>query len=63
MKKILLVFGTSPEAIKMPPPVKSFQGQNQTFKTKVCVTASNRVFKGLDAGNKIILGFCEILNK
>lgn len=42
MKKILLVFGTRPEAIKMAPLVKAFQEQNQEFQTKVCVTAQHR---------------------
>lgn len=42
MKKILLVFGTRPEAIKMAPLVKAFQAQHQTFETKVCVTAQHR---------------------
>jgi UDP-N-acetylglucosamine 2-epimerase (non-hydrolysing) len=42
MKKILLVFGTRPEAIKMAPLVKAFQKQNQDFQTKVCVTAQHR---------------------
>ena len=42
MKKILLVFGTRPEAIKMAPLVKAFHEQNQYFETKVCVTAQHR---------------------
>jgi UDP-N-acetylglucosamine 2-epimerase (non-hydrolysing) len=42
MRKILLVFGTRPEAIKMAPLVKAFQEQNQDFQTKVCVTAQHR---------------------
>ncbi len=42
MKKILLVFGTRPEAIKMAPLVKAFQKKNQEFETKVCVTAQHR---------------------
>jgi len=42
MKKILMVFGTRPEAIKMAPLVKAFQEQNQDFQTKVCVTAQHR---------------------
>ena len=41
MKKILLVFGTRPEAIKMAPLVKFFQADNY-FETKVCVTAQHR---------------------
>jgi len=42
MKKILLVFGTRPEAIKMAPLVKAFQAYPETFVTKVCVTAQHR---------------------
>jgi UDP-N-acetylglucosamine 2-epimerase (non-hydrolysing) len=42
MKKILLVFGTRPEAIKMAPLVKAFLEQNLAFQTKVCVTAQHR---------------------
>jgi UDP-N-acetylglucosamine 2-epimerase (non-hydrolysing) len=42
MRKILLVFGTRPEAIKMAPLVKAFKEQNQDFQTKVCVTAQHR---------------------
>ena len=41
MKKILLVFGTRPEAIKMAPLVKAFQ-KDMNFETKVCVTAQHR---------------------
>jgi len=42
MKKILLVFGTRPEAIKMAPLVKEFQKYPEKFYTKVCVTAQHR---------------------
>lgn len=42
MKKILIVFGTRPEAIKMAPLVKVFQNHTKDFKTKVCVTAQHR---------------------
>ena len=42
MKKILLVFGTRPEAIKMAPLVKEFQKDIIKFKIKVCVTAQHR---------------------
>lgn len=41
MKKILIIFGTRPEAIKMAPLVKEFKS-NLNFKTKVCVTAQHR---------------------
>jgi len=42
MKKILIVFGTRPEAIKMAPLVKAFQKHTDSFETKVCVTAQHR---------------------
>mgnify|MGYP001406825771 CR=1 FL=1 len=42
MKKILFVFGTRPEAIKMAPLVKKFQKNSQIFETKICVTAQHR---------------------
>ncbi len=42
MKKILLIFGTRPEAIKMAPLVKEFQKYPEEFETKVCVTAQHR---------------------
>ncbi|WP_336019463.1 non-hydrolyzing UDP-N-acetylglucosamine 2-epimerase [Acinetobacter lwoffii] len=41
MKKILIVFGTRPEAIKMAPLVKAFKNNNN-FDTRVCVTAQHR---------------------
>jgi UDP-N-acetylglucosamine 2-epimerase (non-hydrolysing) len=42
MKKILLVFGTRPEAIKMAPVVKEFRKHPDRFETVVCVTAQHR---------------------
>jgi UDP-N-acetylglucosamine 2-epimerase (non-hydrolysing) len=42
LKKILIVFGTRPEAIKMAPLVQEFQKHPQDFETKVCVTAQHR---------------------
>ncbi|MFA8449627.1 MAG: non-hydrolyzing UDP-N-acetylglucosamine 2-epimerase [Bacteroidales bacterium] len=42
MKKVMLVFGTRPEAIKMAPLVKAFQKDTENFKTVVCVTAQHR---------------------
>ena len=42
MKKILLIFGTRPEAIKMAPLVKEFQKHSDKFDTRVCVTAQHR---------------------
>lgn len=41
-KKILLVFGTRPEAIKMAPLVKEFQKYPDVFETVVCVTGQHR---------------------
>lgn len=41
-KKILIVFGTRPEAIKMAPLVKAFDKQSNFFETKVCITAQHR---------------------
>lgn len=42
MKKIMLVFGTRPEAIKMAPLVKEFQKHPEQFETIVCVTGQHR---------------------
>lgn len=42
MKKVMLVFGTRPEAIKMCPLVKEFQKHTEEFKTIVCVTGQHR---------------------
>lgn len=42
MKKILLVFGTRPEAIKMAPLIKEYQKYPETFRTIVCVTGQHR---------------------
>lgn len=42
MKKVMLVFGTRPEAIKMAPLVKEFQKYPERFKTIVCVTGQHR---------------------
>ena len=41
MKKILFVFGTRPEAIKMAPVIKAFKDE-KIFDTKVCVTGQHR---------------------
>lgn len=53
-KKILLVFGTRPEAIKMAPLVKAFEAYKDDFDAKVCVTAQHREM--LDQ----VLGFFDI---
>lgn len=42
MKKILMVFGTRPEAIKLCPLVKKLEEHADRFKTIVCVTAQHR---------------------
>lgn len=42
MKKIMLVFGTRPEAIKMAPLVKEFQKHSADLDTIVCVTGQHR---------------------
>ena len=42
MKRIMLVFGTRPEAIKMAPLVKEFQKNPDYFETIVCVTGQHR---------------------
>jgi UDP-N-acetylglucosamine 2-epimerase (non-hydrolysing) len=42
MKKVLIVFGTRPEAIKMAPVIMQFQKKQQWFETKICVTSQHR---------------------
>jgi UDP-N-acetylglucosamine 2-epimerase (non-hydrolysing) len=42
MKRVLLVFGTRPEAIKMCPLVKAFRSLPNVFETKVCVSGQHR---------------------
>lgn len=42
MKKVMLVFGTRPEAIKMAPLVKEFQKNVGNIETIVCVTGQHR---------------------
>jgi UDP-N-acetylglucosamine 2-epimerase len=42
MKKVMLVFGTRPEAIKMAPLVKELQKHPKEFQTVVCVTGQHR---------------------
>ena len=41
-KKIVIVFGTRPEAIKMAPLVKEFKRKPNIYNTKVCITAQHR---------------------
>lgn len=43
MKKIMFVFGTRPEAIKLCPLVKEFEKHTDKFKTSICVTGQHRV--------------------
>ena len=42
MIKVMLVFGTRPEAVKMAPLVKEFQKYPEQFHTVVCVTGQHR---------------------
>ena len=42
MSKVLLVFGTRPEAIKMAPLAKRLAAMPDRFETRVCVTAQHR---------------------
>lgn len=42
MKKIMLVFGTRPEAIKMAPLIKALKSEAEKFQTIVCVTGQHR---------------------
>lgn len=42
MIKVLLVFGTRPEAIKLAPVIQSLQDKTLVFSTRVCVTAQHR---------------------
>jgi UDP-N-acetylglucosamine 2-epimerase (non-hydrolysing) len=55
MKKVLIVFGTRPEAIKMAPVVQEFKKSQNKFKIKICVTAQHREM--LDQ----VLDFFEII--
>ncbi len=42
MQKVLIIFGTRPEAVKMIPVIKEFKKYNNLFETKVCITAQHR---------------------
>lgn len=42
MKRVMLVFGTRPEAIKMAPLVKEFESHPSEYETIVCVTGQHR---------------------
>ncbi len=54
MKKILFVFGTRPEAIKLAPVIHEIKNHKSDFDVKVCVTAQHREM--LDQ----VLGFFDI---
>ncbi|MDD4698059.1 MAG: UDP-N-acetylglucosamine 2-epimerase, partial [Fermentimonas sp.] len=41
-KRVMLVFGTRPEAIKVAPLIKAFQQHTDRFETLVCVTGQHR---------------------
>ena len=43
MKKILIVFGTRPEAIKMAPVVNELSKHKNDFDVRVCVTRQHHV--------------------
>ncbi len=43
MSKVLVVFGTRPEAVKMAPLVKQLEARRDVFETRVCVTAQHRM--------------------
>lgn len=42
MKKLLFIFGTRPEAIKLTPLIKEFQKYPDDFNVRICVTAQHR---------------------
>ena len=42
MKKILFIFGTRPEAIKMIPVIRAFRGSKNKYHVKICITAQHR---------------------
>jgi UDP-N-acetylglucosamine 2-epimerase (non-hydrolysing) len=54
MKKLLFIFGTRPEAIKLAPLVLEFKKHPDLFDTKVCITAQHREM--LDQ----VMGFFEL---
>lgn len=42
MKKVLTIFGTRPEAIKMAPVIQKLKAEGSEFEVQVCVTAQHR---------------------
>jgi UDP-N-acetylglucosamine 2-epimerase (non-hydrolysing) len=62
--KVLIVFGTRPEAIKMAPVVKGFQAAAPQLQTVVCVTAQHRemldqVLRLFDITANIAISMCK----
>ena len=43
MKKVMIVFGTRPEGIKMAPVIKELKRFPEKFEVKVCSTGQHRV--------------------
>ena len=41
-KKVLFIFGTRPEAIKLAPLIKVFQNERNAFDVKICITSQHR---------------------
>lgn len=46
LKKILFIFGTRPEAIKMAPVIKECERQTENFECKVCITGQHKEMLG-----------------
>lgn len=46
MKKLLFIFGTRPEAIKMAPLIREFRKYPSLFETQVCITGQHREMLG-----------------
>ena len=42
MIKVLTVFGTRPEAIKLAPVIKELERRSDTFESRICVTGQHR---------------------
>jgi UDP-N-acetylglucosamine 2-epimerase (non-hydrolysing) len=65
MKKIMVVFGTRPEAIKMAPICKELLFQKDFFKTTICVTGQHREMldQVLDIFNLVPDIDLDIMNK
>ena len=64
MKKILIAFGTRPEAIKMAPLVHALNNDDR-FDAKVCVTAQHRQMldQVLDLFENMVRKLCNSGNK